>query len=841
MVRDSITVKLEQFEKHMQDLEHVMSNQYSREQTDIFEHRCQKGLDDLIFSCRQSYGANRRIVQEVLSIFAKSQLAGIALLTTRLMNRFFDKFSLLCLYESKSYGVPDTDQTDYFALYKSILQNFPHHADMLQMSEYAVMGLSDQQVSGLFALCIEAIQESSENHNWTESDVFTTSMALLMARCIVKRNKDYETFYLLMAHVVASLSISHFYQPARDYAESAIMMSMDDGCPQLGFLVACRAYTSNNDAIGGLFFYNLAMDELHAKPECNKKFFFEMLWLQLMTLRTANIYDLVYLNSFSTFFDEQEFNDYDTDSFHHSLFSFRLKFRDKNLPKDIESYLTKRMQIIEEQGYHGAIPWYLTLIQLLNAYPVTDTKLLNKYIDKFDKLIPDKNVIGNQLDLIFRRDLDRLLKGEYIKLCATRDVENFNTDSWQATVMAKRLLDMAFTQKKHADFMLAMAFRSDFGFVFPNNQCPGFSAPVNVSTYTADDVHTIYEDVDGLQSAIQLIDMDEMLWLGHGEQSIYSFSLIKNEYRFVDLGKWDWNILNKRKFTYEFTNQTKDLHGNPIIKCNEDYADEYKAEYAKMSDYLIEVEDQGNCLCIVKDKDLAHVPHHLLIDKDTHKFLGELKPSANVLSTEVMVGTLFDEMLNRNYTSTFWCPIGEKPGAEDYALQMQYSKIHELMENRHITEYLTTYPESPLSCDVNIACAHGSQNIGNELYFYAKDEPIREIDRIIGHGKLLILLTCHSGSMRDGTTTYDASIHTLIKRYIRAGYASVVAPMWSLSVDITNDWLCMFFETIDRGAYIYQAVYDANMYVKSKIESPYAWACMHLFGNPYLKVVDMDN
>lgn len=840
MVRDSISVKLQQFENTIQDFDHALSNEYGKDQIESLEKRCLANLDNLMSCCRQSYGANRRIVQCLQSIFAKNQLPGTGLLVSRLMNRFFSKFTILSIQESMTYGVLDSDETNYVELYKSILKNFPQHADISQMSEYAVAFLPDQQVSGLLSLCIEAIQESSKNHNWAETDVFTTSMVLLMARCIVKRNKDYETFYLLMAHVVASLGNSHYYQQTRDYAESAIMLGIEDGCPQYGYLVACRAYTSINDAIGALFFYNLAMDELHDKPTCNRKFFFEMLWQQVMTLRTAIIYDEPYLNNLSSFFDRQGFNDYDTDSFHHSLFSFKLLNRAKNLPSEIEAYLKKRMPIIEKQGYHGAIPWYLTLIQLLNVYPVTDTNPLNKYIDKFDQLLPDKSVIRNQLDLIFGRDLDRLLKGEYIKLCATRDVENFNTDSWQATLMAHRLLDSAFLDKKHADFMLAMAFRSDFGFVFPNNKCPGFSAPVNVSTYTADDVHTIYEDVDGLRSAIQLINMDEMLWLGHGERSIYSFSLIKNEYRFVDLGKWDWKSLSTSKFKYDFTNQTKDLHGNPIIKCSEDYHDEYVVEHAKMSHYLIEVDEQGDCLCIVKDKDIAQVPHHLLIDRDTKKFLGELKPSANVLSTEVMVGSLFDDMLGRNYTTTFWCPIGEPPGVDDYALQMQYSKIHELIKSRHISESLTTYPERPLNCDVNIICAHGNQNIGNELYFYAKDEPIRELDRIIGHGKLLILLTCHSGSMREGSH-YDASIHTLIKKYIRAGYASIVAPMWSLSVDITHDWMDVFFESIDKGMFIYKAVYDANMYVKSKFESPYAWACMHLFGNPYLRVVESNN
>jgi hypothetical protein len=37
---------------------------------------------------------------------------------------------------------------------------------------------------------------------------------------------------------------------------------------------------------------------------------------------------------------------------------------------------------------------------------------------------------------------------------------------------------------------------------------------------------------------------------------------------------------------------------------------------------------------------------------------------------------------------------------------------------------------------------------------------------------------------------------------------------------------------------VVDAVYQANMKVKEIFISPAAWACLHLFGNPYMQIAD---
>ena len=43
---------------------------------------------------------------------------------------------------------------------------------------------------------------------------------------------------------------------------------------------------------------------------------------------------------------------------------------------------------------------------------------------------------------------------------------------------------------------------------------------------------------------------------------------------------------------------------------------------------------------------------------------------------------------------------------------------------------------------------------------------------------------------------------------------------------------------MENGEYIIDAVFKANMALKNEFVAPSAWACLHLFGNPYTCIAD---
>ena len=59
--------------------------------------------------------------------------------------------------------------------------------------------------------------------------------------------------------------------------------------------------------------------------------------------------------------------------------------------------------------------------------------------------------------------------------------------------------------------------------------------------------------------------------------------------------------------------------------------------------------------------------------------------------------------------------------------------------------------------------------------------------------------------------------------------------MWALPIEIFDIWMPVFLESLHRGDYVIDALFNANMSVKRAYADPSAWACMHLFGNPYLR------
>lgn len=133
-------------------------------------------------------------------------------------------------------------------------------------------------------------------------------------------------------------------------------------------------------------------------------------------------------------------------------------------------------------------------------------------------------------------------------------------------------------------------------------------------------------------------------------------------------------------------------------------------------------------------------------------------------------------------------------------------------------------------------CAHGATDISKTEVFYVDDKPLLDTLDFVGRGKVAIMFICHSGSITQ--SVFDSAMHTMVRRLILKGYSSVVAPMWSQPTDIITPWLNTFLESLEAGEYIIDAVFKANMRVKELFIAPSAWACLHLFGNPYMRVAD---
>lgn len=381
-----------------------------------------------------------------------------------------------------------------------------------------------------------------------------------------------------------------------------------------------------------------------------------------------------------------------------------------------------------------------------------------------------------------------------------------------------------------------MHVRADFTFVRQSIWQNGIYEKAEFIDVDGKEYHLPIEDTRMLEDLMQQGEDNEVLWIGKGQRNLYFMLLLKGEFSFGTLNSWrslNIDALQSgiiRNLTYE-----RDVKkpGQPIYsKDNAELEQEAEALKQKLAACKIPIEEGAERLLIAKDMDVAAYPHQLLLDANSDKFVGCQLPSCNIISTEVFIKTNFEEPLHKDFTCAYWSPFD----SQEFTFAMIKGHLEETLNKYHFICNDQTAPLRPINSEINIACAHGGADISNTSWFYADDKPIVETDKIIGNGKLLILFVCHSGTI--SRPDYDNAMHTLIKRYIRMGYSSVIAPMWSLNTEILPVWLEVFMESVHQGEFVIDAVFKANMAVKEKYVSPVVYACLHLFGNPFLQIGD---
>lgn len=504
--------------------------------------------------------------------------------------------------------------------------------------------------------------------------------------------------------------------------------------------------------------------------------------------------------------------------------------------------LNKNNDFLQNDGIHSAKPWWFLLVQMQIVYPKEETEILNPWLQMFDAMIPDKKVLGKHYNYVMGINLTDTFKEELASLMNTRSEDDYAKDCEFAMSVAKKMITAAGKTNRISDYLMAMLVRADFGFVFNNKPAPAEELrQLKWSHVAASDVALIHENCDKFEQALAHDIYDEVIWLGEGEDAIYQMSKDKTSYAIAKLNGWNLRALkeyvNERTTHNTFSRCKRDLRTGEIRDVDpSEHQEKYNEELSRCIDFPVYLLKSASRVLFVKDSTISAFPHHLIVEGGQRKFVGELKPSANILSSEFLMMENFTDNLPSNFSMSFWSPIDSSNGKNDIALQTVFSYIEESLIKFGFQIDKGLYPANPLCSDVNIVCAHGASSIKNEPRFGINTdtgtEHLEDLRKIIGRGRLLVLMVCHSGEM--DSSRYDNAVHSLIKKYIRAGYSSIIAPMWALPIEIFSIWMPAFLECLHKGCYVADALFNANMAVKGAYADPTAWACMHLFGNPYL-------
>lgn len=793
-------------------------------------------LEDVSDYVLQSYANSREVLQYFIGQLSRIHQIAVPLLMADVLNRvnlLSDKFEQYCPDWNK-YVTSDRQKGDINTVFAKIAPFLNGKINMSSPNLNLAKCLSAEERHKMVGFIIDSIQHYGANTQWDKDTLENHHFYLWLLYSICKVDNQLVWLFYYAGNLVDRIVSSQYAQQARDEAENMILIGHQEGMEAEGYFVAARAYTIANQPLAGLLYLYIALGKwLKQGTAIPYKRSFEILWQVVKNARGIRFCSEKHIQGVNRIFDSLNPYPYDVMSFYHTYFSLMFFGKGEKILDDIADFLDSHRELYYENIEHSAMPWISIIATVKMNFPNADTSRLDYYIKAAKSAA---NYQGNALvfDLIEHQNEEARLKELIVKLGDTRNTEDYSHDNQMAMLFAKLVLDKSYREKTPSCFLLGMHVRADFTFVRSTTLLNGLYGKMDFRNVDGKEYFLPIEDWHFLEIFMQQGENNEVLWIGQGSTGLYGMSLFAKTFSFdnlTSLAKQDVcriqnDVISGLKYERDVKKPGQPIYTKDVNELEHD-AEGLKN---KLIDNSISVIDGAERLLIVKDIDIAAYPHQLLVDANKNEFVGSLLPSCNIISTEVLIKTNFEQPLSDDFSCAYWSPID----SQEFTFAMIKGQLEQTLNDYNFTCNVDANPLCPINSEINIACAHGGVDISDTSWFYADDKPIVEIDKIIGRGKLLILFVCHSGAI--SRSDYDNAMHTLIKRYIRKGYSSVIAPMWSLNTEILPTWLETFMAEMKKGEFVIDALYKANMAVKDRYISPEVYACLHLFGNPFLQI-----
>ncbi len=795
-------------------------------------------IDEMSSYVLQSYEHSREILQFAIGQFERIHDSAVYTLMSRVLS-YVEK---LAGHFEKASNVHDAfiqsewNEMDFKAISNKLAPYLSGDWNLPIPNVAMIESLTKDERRKMVCCIIESIQYHGASTQWNKDIIENHQLHFFILYSICKVEYRLPLLFYFASNFIERLATTQLAQDARDLAENMLVIGHQEGMEAEAYFCASRAYTILHQPLAGLLYMKIALRKWVEQNEpIHYKLSFEILWQVLKLFREIRFCSEKNLEPIVWAFETLSPLPYDILSFYHTYYSLTFSTRREKILNDIADFLDAHREIFFENLEHSAMPWITLIASVKMNIPDADFSSLLPYIHAARGGVDyEKNAL--YLDLFEHKNEDKHLKELLVRLDATRNVGDYSHDNHLALLYAKMLLDKAVNEKNPGKYILAILVKADFSFVKQDIRQDEMYAKSRFFDVDGDDYQFLLENPITLESFMQQGKEDEVLWLGKGEKLLSYMALLKSNFSFGHLESLGGqNIKEIQDSVIQKLKYEKDVKkpGQPIYsKDGTELEQEANGLRDKLRAFNITLAKEAKRLLIVKDMDIAAYPHQLFVDADKNEFVGQLIPSCNIISTEVLIKTNFEQPLTHDLSCAFWMPLD----SEDFTFAMIKSKLDNVLTKYNFACNDQTNPLQPINSEINIACAHGGVDISNTSWFYADDKAIVETDKIIGKGKLLILFICYSGTIT--RPDYDNAMHTLIKRYIRNGYSSVIAPMWSLNTEILHTWLSVFMSRIEKGDFVIDALFKANMAVKKEFISPAVYACLHLFGNPFLQIRD---
>lgn len=691
------------------------------------------------------------------------------------------------------------------------------------------------EMRGVVSSLIDSLQGDSKTIEWTAEQGQRHMLQLVILKSLLDSLGATKHFYFAVSMFLDRLNSSEYFQAARDVAEEIIIASFKDNCSELGFLNSYHCYSRQGSIHAAILYANMSLYNVnrYEKPLLDK-YIKEIIWEAIKCFRNTKIYPFV-IKIYENIPKSLQFSDYERRSIDHSYFSSLIATKNEKLPNKILYYLHKERESILRAGINEALPWLLILHNVKRLYPDANFSStgLGYYFNIFETIVPRQSV-EKYVNIINGSSIHNkgYLKSSLIKLNETRNENDIVYDNKHALIISSRLIEDSFKAHDKEAVLLAMILKSDFSLIFQSKETSAFR-PFELPISDLQNSYSLYADHEQLTKNLSSSEHELIVWIAVTEGKVFQLSLINSEFVFSDLTtfKWDdFHDLKKSNYfsSLSFDDTIKDKFGVREVSTEEHLSQQDEIKRKLAFSRLSSVKNSCELL-IIKDMKLARFPHNLMLDEGGN-FIHSSKPIANILSTEWYLSCKGDNIINNDLTKSIWIPT--KSG--DFTLNKLHDSLKSELEKHQFKVFNQIDMVSPLSSDLNIVCSHGAKDIASNQVIYPGDSPLENLGKIVGSGEILIFFVCHSGSYKN--EYFRNNITSLVKTYITLGYKAVIAPFWSLHINIPKIWLSTFILSLYEGLSINYSVFKANKSVSEEYQTPAAWACMHLYGNPHLVI-----
>lgn len=722
--------------------------------------------------------------------------------------------------------------------YESILvHNFVKGGSYsLSQSSIDVGQIPIDDLKELASLIVDKLQNYSKKITWDNEDIQSTILDLTIFREICVKLNAIPLFYQMLNSLFDRLYTSELHQIARDLSEEVLITAFIDKVPVYGFFICMKSYSNQGNVHASLLYANLTLTCISLEGEIiNDKFLFEIIWQSMKLFRNNGLQDLA-LQMHSLMPQNISLSEYEKHSIDHSYYSILLMRKERNLPYMLAEYLNKERESILSEDEVGCMPWMVLLynIRRLKDLFDFDSSGLSYYLTIFEGVVPPWMVArykylieGNVIEL------KRQIKESLLKLLNTRNKSDYVYDNEMTVKIASRLIETGIAEKDEEAVLLAALVRADFSILFENKESSGEMPLVDIDV----DISKFYDFYINPAKAIADLNLTSnqvLVCLLAPEDKIFQLTFNDDRKYFNRL---DFDINKYKKWVRECvpkyslkTELPKNRYGISSTKFVEDFEAESIDIVNEISSPVIKYPREVSEILLIKDMELSELPHNLLLNEDK-EFVSLKCPISNVVSIEWLNSRVNKSVNTDSNGISLWIPTESGDGT----INMLFGKLESIIDTYNIASFQTTQISTPLSSSINIISSHGSSDISRlQVIHPSGDEVVYNLDKIIGDGKVLIMLVCYSGSATK--SFFKNEVLSIVRKYLTQGYEAVIAPFWALHVDIPPIWLPVFINELQSGAAISTAVFKANLEVYKTYPTPTAWACMHLYGNALFKL-----